>query len=224
MKMFYGSPSSTKFPLATLFVVFLLTRFHVATAATYTARWIGAANGSWNVPSNWDLGQVPKNSGSDVYDVIWDVHAVTVSVDQAIEIHSFTWTAGGALQLQAGLNVDGDFTCATGTFLGAGELNIGGKTTHSGAQRIDLSVQVVFTQGFFQTQGLLRIEGATILAPSVLAIYQRNSISNTYDQFPAADTNTCKLVQLSWICRRPIIGSTQNTESVQSAKIVIRKQ
>jgi hypothetical protein len=56
------------------------------------------------------------------------------------------------------------------------------------------------------------------------AIYQRNSISNTYDQFPAADTNTCKLVQLSWICRRPIIGSTQNTESVQSAKIVIRKQ
>jgi hypothetical protein len=56
------------------------------------------------------------------------------------------------------------------------------------------------------------------------SIFQRNSISNTYDQFPAADTNTCKLVQLSWVCYRPIIGTTQNTESVQSAKIVIRKQ
>jgi Tfp pilus assembly protein PilW len=56
------------------------------------------------------------------------------------------------------------------------------------------------------------------------AIFQRNPIGGTYEQYPAGDTNTCKLVQLSWICSRPILGSTQNTESVQSAKVVIRKQ
>jgi hypothetical protein len=56
------------------------------------------------------------------------------------------------------------------------------------------------------------------------AIFQRNPIGGTYEQYPAADTNTCKLVQLSWICTRPILGSTQNTESVQSAKVVIRRE
>jgi hypothetical protein len=54
--------------------------------------------------------------------------------------------------------------------------------------------------------------------------YQRNPIGGTYDQYPTADSNTCKLVQLSWICARSIIGTTQNTESVESAKVVIRKE
>jgi hypothetical protein len=56
------------------------------------------------------------------------------------------------------------------------------------------------------------------------SIFQRNPIGGTYDQYPTADTNTCKLVQLNWVCARPITGSTQNTECVQSAKIVIRKE
>ena len=35
---------------------------------------------------------------------------------------------------------------------------------------------------------------------------------------------TCKLVQLSWTCSRSILGTRMNTESVQSAKVVIRNQ
>lgn len=55
------------------------------------------------------------------------------------------------------------------------------------------------------------------------AIYQRNPINGVYDQYPTASAATCKLVQLSWICARPILGG-QNTESVQSAKVVLRNQ
>ncbi|HUS37619.1 MAG TPA: hypothetical protein VM680_19885 [Verrucomicrobiae bacterium] len=55
------------------------------------------------------------------------------------------------------------------------------------------------------------------------SIYQRNTASGTYDQFPATLTNnSVKLVQLSWTCSRTVLGARINTESVQSAKIVIR--
>jgi Tfp pilus assembly protein PilW len=54
-------------------------------------------------------------------------------------------------------------------------------------------------------------------------IYQRNTASGTYDQFPATLTNNAvKLIQLSWTCSRSVLGARINTESVQSAKIVIR--
>jgi prepilin-type N-terminal cleavage/methylation domain-containing protein len=56
------------------------------------------------------------------------------------------------------------------------------------------------------------------------SIFQRNPISGTYDQYAVAVPGTCKLVQLYWICSRKTIGTLINTESVQSAKIVIRKQ
>jgi Tfp pilus assembly protein PilV len=55
------------------------------------------------------------------------------------------------------------------------------------------------------------------------SIFQRNTASGTYDQFPATLTNNAvKLVQLSWSCSRSALGTRINTESVQSAKIVIR--
>ena len=56
------------------------------------------------------------------------------------------------------------------------------------------------------------------------SVYQRNPIGGTYDQYAAATASTCKLVQLRWVCSRKILGVAKNTESVQSAKIVIRKQ
>jgi hypothetical protein len=56
------------------------------------------------------------------------------------------------------------------------------------------------------------------------SIYQRNPIMGTYDQYPTATPATCKLVQLRWICSRPLFNDLQNTESVQSAKVVIRKE
>jgi hypothetical protein len=56
------------------------------------------------------------------------------------------------------------------------------------------------------------------------SIFQRNPLPGTWDQYPTADASTCKLVQLSWICSRTILGASVNTESVQSAKVVIRKK
>lgn len=56
------------------------------------------------------------------------------------------------------------------------------------------------------------------------SMFQRNPVAGTYDQYPTADASTCKLVQLRWVCSRDLIYSKWNTESVQSAKIVIRKQ
>lgn len=56
------------------------------------------------------------------------------------------------------------------------------------------------------------------------SIYQRNPIGGTYDQYQAAAADTCKLIEVSWICSRQIFGKKVNTESVQTAKIVIRKQ
>lgn len=58
-------------------------------------------------------------------------------------------------------------------------------------------------------------------------IFQRNPIAGTYDQYPVASASRpdlCKLVQLTWVCSRKILGASANTESVQSAKVVIRKQ
>jgi len=55
-------------------------------------------------------------------------------------------------------------------------------------------------------------------------IYQRTPIGGSYDQYPTATASTAKLVQVSWRCAREIMNAELNTESVQSAKIVIRRQ
>jgi hypothetical protein len=56
------------------------------------------------------------------------------------------------------------------------------------------------------------------------SMFQRNPIGGTYDVYPAATPATCKLVQLRWTCSRDLLKTGANTESVQSSKIVIRKQ
>lgn len=56
-------------------------------------------------------------------------------------------------------------------------------------------------------------------------IFQRTSMAGVYDQYPlTADEAAAKIVQISWVCSRSLIGNLINSESVQSAKIVIRKQ
>jgi hypothetical protein len=55
------------------------------------------------------------------------------------------------------------------------------------------------------------------------ALFQRNPMTNSYNQYPTASADTCKLVQLSWVCSRQLVAN-RNTESVQSAKVVIRKK
>ena len=51
---------------------------------------------------------------------------------------------------------------------------------------------------------------------SVIAVLQASRTSAT--------VATAKVIDLSWVCSRSILGQKANTESVQTARIVIRKQ
>ena len=52
-------------------------------------------------------------------------------------------------------------------------------------------------------------------------ISQRNP-SNAFSFYPATSAGVAKLIDVSWKCSREILGAKINTESVQTAKIVIR--
>jgi hypothetical protein len=56
------------------------------------------------------------------------------------------------------------------------------------------------------------------------AVYQRNTVAGTFEQYPVATARTAKIIELSWICTRNIIDVTSNTETVHSSKIVLRNQ
>ncbi|MFM1768325.1 MAG: hypothetical protein RJA22_854 [Verrucomicrobiota bacterium] len=56
------------------------------------------------------------------------------------------------------------------------------------------------------------------------SIFQRNPSNAVYDYFPTATATNCKLINVSWVCTRRILGSAINSESVQTAKVVIRKK
>ena len=54
-------------------------------------------------------------------------------------------------------------------------------------------------------------------------ISQRNPTYGTFGFYSATNNAAlCKLVDVSWRCSRSILGKKINTESVQTAKIVIR--
>jgi prepilin-type N-terminal cleavage/methylation domain-containing protein len=58
-------------------------------------------------------------------------------------------------------------------------------------------------------------------------LFQRNPIGGTYDIYPAASGNwhqTVKVVQLAWRTSRTTLNGLVQSESVQTARIVIRKQ
>lgn len=58
-------------------------------------------------------------------------------------------------------------------------------------------------------------------------LYQRNPKSGTYDIYPAATNNwgqTVKCISLSWKASRGMPSGNSVSESVQTARIVIRKQ
>lgn len=52
-------------------------------------------------------------------------------------------------------------------------------------------------------------------------ISQRNP-SNNFSFYPSTNVATAKLIDVSWRCSRKILGKKVNTESVQTAKIVLR--
>jgi hypothetical protein len=76
--------------------------------ATLTAHWIGTADGKWSAPSNWDIGQVPNNANGDVFDVVWDAHPVSITLDRNIVIRSNSFAQPGELTGVASLTIEGD--------------------------------------------------------------------------------------------------------------------
>ena len=55
-------------------------------------------------------------------------------------------------------------------------------------------------------------------------IFARNPIGGQWNAYSNGIVSNCKLVQLTWVCQRSLLGGRiANTESVQSAKVVMRK-
>jgi hypothetical protein len=54
-----------------------------------------------------------------------------------------------------------------------------------------------------------------------LSYYQRNP-TNNYGFVPTSSTSQIKLVSVSWRCSRKVLGVKLNTESVQTASVVMR--
>jgi len=90
-----------------------------------------------------------------------------------------------------------------------------------------VSITYAFNSG---SKTLTRTKGAsvrTLLAGCdalTFAIAQRNPIGGTYNVYPTATPVTAKVVNVSWNCSRMILGHKANTENVQTARIVIRRQ
>lgn len=55
-------------------------------------------------------------------------------------------------------------------------------------------------------------------------LLQRNPKYGTWDGYDAATPATAKVVDVAWNCSRQILGAKANTENVQTARIVIRRQ
>jgi hypothetical protein len=55
---------------------------------------------------------------------------------------------------------------------------------------------------------------------------KRTPIGQSYEFYPPASTEiaNAKIINVAWLCSRKIFGRKENTESVQTARIVIRKQ
>ena len=52
----------------------------------------------------------------------------------------------------------------------------------------------------------------------------RDPIAGTFAVVPTSNVNQAKVVNVSWNCSRTILGIKANSENVQTARIVIRKQ
>jgi len=104
--------------------------------AQFTAKWIGQADGGWNDAANWDIGQVPNNTTTDAYDVIWDSRPVTVRLGSDIAIRNFTFASGGVItELVPRFNftIEGAFEWTHGTIAVSGQTIVKGPANLEGA-------------------------------------------------------------------------------------------
>jgi len=54
-------------------------------------------------------------------------------------------------------------------------------------------------------------------------LYQRTPLPDSTNQFyPTTNANMCKMIEMNWKCSRTMLGRKWNTESAQSARIVLR--
>jgi len=53
-------------------------------------------------------------------------------------------------------------------------------------------------------------------------IYQRTPQAGTNGFYAATDAAQCKLIEMKWRCSRLLLGQKANTETVQTAQVVIR--
>lgn len=77
---------------------------------------------------------------------------------------------------------------------------------------------------FVQFKSGVRTELLTGCDEMTISIYGRNNVSNRFSQFSTTNVANGKMIQFAWTCSRKILGARLNTLSVQTAKIVIRKQ
>ena len=54
------------------------------------------------------------------------------------------------------------------------------------------------------------------------SMFQRNVVSNSFNQVITTTTDEAKSIIVTWTCSRSLLGNLINSESVQSARIVIR--
>lgn len=54
------------------------------------------------------------------------------------------------------------------------------------------------------------------------SMFQRNVVSNSFNQVATTTTDEAKSIIVTWTCARSLLGNLINSESVQSARIVIR--
>lgn len=54
------------------------------------------------------------------------------------------------------------------------------------------------------------------------SMFQRNVVSNSFNQVTTTTVNEAKSIIVTWTCARSLLGNLINSESVQSARIVIR--
>jgi hypothetical protein len=101
-------------------------------AANFTARWISSSNGSWNNPTNWDIGTVPNNTAADLFDVVWSSNSVVVLLETPVTVRNLTLSSGGTLtssNVAVSFNISGNLDWSKGTLAGRGTTAVSGQTS-----------------------------------------------------------------------------------------------
>jgi hypothetical protein len=55
-------------------------------------------------------------------------------------------------------------------------------------------------------------------------LFRRNPLSGPYDTYPTATSTNCKIIQISWVCSRSLLGFKANRGKMESARVVIRNK